>query len=375
MKILTNIRFNRVAGIAQSLSSFINFVESKKNSKIKIVGVDVSGAVGPKRFSEGSFSLISSKPESPSIVDTIKSSSHIADIQKNYEQVIEAYRNAIIQESPDVILINGTYYLPWCLLQASKEFSIPTILHYHGSITKETEHWKQEAHRRLFREMERQFDLPNLFYIFPSNLTKAVVETDVFRHPIDKFSVLPNPVPSHFFTKKPRGKRKRIGIVGRWTRIKNPNFIGRLARYNDKHGSEYDLNIVSDLQNNSNPHKQLARYATFKRPMNNERLSQFYSSMGIVISPSYFETYGNVAKEALASGVPALVSSQMGVAETFRELGLDDWITDFRSVRNVYSKIREVSGQEVPDSVRSLLQEKHGSNYIHSKMLNILKSA
>lgn len=126
---------------------------------------------------------------------------------------------------------------------------------------------------------------------------------------------------------------------------------------------------------NSKVHRGLSGLAVFKRAVDNEQLSGFYSSMGVVISPSHFETYGNVAKEAVASGVPALVSSQMGVAETFKELGLNDWITDFRSVRDVYAKIREVSGQEVPSNVRMELQEKHSPEYIHGKMLGIIKSA
>ncbi|MDQ3018477.1 MAG: glycosyltransferase family 4 protein [bacterium] len=375
MKILTNVRFAQVAGIAQTLSSFIGFIEQSKNKAVKIVGVDVlSNGRTPQQLKEGNFALISGGVTVPHIVDTIKTATKISDIQIRYQEVIEAYRRAIIREKPDVILINGTYYLPWCLLHASRDFSIPTILHYHGSITKETEHWKQEGHRKLFREMEQQFDHSNMFYIFPSNLTKSVVETEVFKHQIDKYSILPNPVPAQFFLGKPKGRRKHIGVVGRWTRIKNPNFINRLARYNAKHGGEFDMNIVTDLGINSKPMQDLAGLATFKRSMNNEKLSNFYASMGVVVSPSHFETYGNVAKEALASGVPAFVSSSMGVAETFRELGLEAWITDFRSVKDVYAKIKDVSGQEVPMSARKQLLEKHSANHINGKMLKILKS-
>src|SRR3989344_5685636 len=184
MKILTNIRFVQVAGIAQTLSSFINFVDTN-NKRIRIVGVDLSGMTPSLSVStQGRFSLISQKIDMPSIKDAIKTVQNITSLQKQFDPAIEAYRQAIIKEQPDGILINGTYNLPWCLLEASREFNIPTILHYHGSITKETEHWKDEKHRQLFRAMDSRFDDPSLFYIFPSVLTKETIEKEVFGHPV-----------------------------------------------------------------------------------------------------------------------------------------------------------------------------------------------
>jgi glycosyltransferase involved in cell wall biosynthesis len=374
MKILTNIRFAKLAGIAQTLSSFINFIEQKRSCGIKIVGVDLSNTETIKK-QEGSFSLISQKIEAPLVLDAIKSSTTIDELINLFQPLVQAYKNVIAQEKPDVILINGTYYLPWCLLHASKNFNIPAIVHYHGSMTKETAHWKNEVHRELFFNMERQFDNPNIFYIFPSNLAKTVVEKEIFGHSIKKCTVLPNPVPAYFFkAKPPKGIRKHIGVVGRWTKIKNPNFVKRLARYNAKHGNNYSLNVVSDISQRSLACRELNGLACFKSPMNNIKLSKFYASMGVVISPSHFETYGNVAKEALASGVPALISPQMGVAETFKDLGLDDWIIDFRSVRKVFSKIKDVSSQTVPASVREQLKDKYSPEIIHDKMVDIIRS-
>ena len=376
MKILTNFRFAKMAGIAQALSSFIDFVDLEANNDTEIVGVDVWGTGSPEsRLREGSFSLISRVVDMPNIIDAVKSSTSIAELEQRYRAVIDAYREAIEAENPDVILINGTYFLPWCLLRASRKFAIPVVVHYHGSITKETEHYKQPQIRELFHQMERQFDNHSNFYIFPSQLIKTVVENEVFRHPIKKSAILANSVPLHFFDSKPRTKNNRIGIIGRWTRIKNPQFITRLAKYNAKHGNKFSLHIVSDLKKDTAQYKELKNLAVFTRPMDNLQLSAFYASMSVVISPSHFETYGNVAKEALASGVPALVNSQMGVAETFHDLGLDDWITDFKSVRSVYAKIQEISGKEVPVSSRIRLQQRYSSQYIHGKMLKLIKSA
>ncbi len=96
--------------------------------------------------------------------------------------------------------------------------------------------------------------------------------------------------------------------------------------------------------------------------------------MGMILSPSFFETYGNVPQEAIASGVPALVSSNMGVAEIFKQLGLAEFITDFTSMANAYERIKDVSGQSVSQDIREKMKELLSPEIIHRQMFNILES-
>lgn len=202
MKILTNVRNSKVCGISQTLNSFLSFIENRKKKNTKIIGVDVSGGrLGCTKMQDGRFSLISSTLEIPQIGQAIFDSRNLEDLRGVYRGVIEQYKTAIKEEKPDIVLINGTYYLPWCLYLASKEVGATAVLHYHGSISKETEHW-QEKPRKIFKEMERSFDSKDLFYIFPSELTKQVVENEVFGHLIERCSILPNAVPLHFFEQK-----------------------------------------------------------------------------------------------------------------------------------------------------------------------------
>jgi glycosyltransferase involved in cell wall biosynthesis len=377
MKILTNIQTSQVAGITQTLSSFINFVSSDKKNKTNIVGVDIlpnhSGEPAIVKKTEGAYSLISAYLNTPHIIETIKKADSIETLKGIYTPVIETYALLIKSEQPDLILINGTYYMPWCLLQAAQMLGVPTVLHYHGSLTKETEHWQGKA-RELFKAMEKDFDADNLAYVFPSSLAKDVVEKEVFGHAIKKFTVLPNPVPLHFFEAKPKRGKKHVGIVGRWTRIKNTKFSKMLARYNLSKGGELKLHVVSDLKRNSPDRNDFGSMMHFRNPMSPEKLSSFYSQMGVILSPSFFETYGNVAKEAVASGTPALVSSNMGVAETFSSLGLKDWIIDFNSPKAVYDRIKEMNGERVPEHIRDEMKEHFSPKVIHAKLLTICKS-
>lgn len=168
--------------------------------------------------------------------------------------------------------------------------------------------------------------------------------------------------------------QKNIGIICRWAKVKNTDFFNKLAKYNWKEGGQYTINVITDLKKNAAPRRALGGMVKFRRPLDSSDMGKFYSKMGIVLSPSVFETYGNVPQEAVASGVPALVSSNMGVAEIFKQLGLSDLITDFGSMSGAYERIKDVSGQSVSQDIREKMKELLSPDTIHRQMLNILES-
>ncbi len=374
MKILTNYHTDNVGGIARVLSSFIEFIQADDRHKINIIGVELSQTIERKRSTVDSFTLIRNKINLLPIAKVIKSSDNLEQVRAAYKPVVDLYEALIKSESPDLILINGTFFIPWCLLTAARKFKLPIIVHYHGSLSKETAHWDPKS-RNLFKAMEKEFDSGRTHYIFPSNLSREVVEKEVFGHKIKNSVILQNPVPLHFFDSIPKKNRNSIGMVARKNRIKNPGFLIRLAKYNAKQKNNFEINIISDAKVGDKYMKSLDGLVNFVKPVKNAKLSKFYARMGVIISPSFFETYGNVPKEALASGIPALISSKMGVAETFIELGLEDWIVDFRSVKDVYKKIREISGTSVDPSVRDKIKAAYSPTNIHKRMVDIIKAA
>lgn len=107
--------------------------------------------------------------------------------------------------------------------------------------------------------------------------------------------------------------------------------------------------------------------------MDSYKLPNFYSKMDTIICPSHFETYGNVAQEAVASGTPALITQTMGVAETFRRFGLEKWIIDFSSPSKV-AKAMEIAINETVDSaLRMDMQEKLNPSKIHGLLLEYIR--
>jgi len=199
---------------------------------------------------------------------------------------------------------------------------------------------------------------------------------NLFSHQIFKTAILPNPIPKHFFEIDKTGKAKNVGYVGRWSNIKNPHFIETLAKYNHKKGNTFNINIVTDPKKaNKKIPKNTKNKITLIKPMDNHKLANFYASQGALISPSFFETYGNVAQEAIATGTPALISSHMGVSETYQKFGLKDWIIDFKSVPQVYKTLKNVSSQKVNPTTRKKMKNYLSTQAINQKLVNLLKSS
>jgi glycosyltransferase involved in cell wall biosynthesis len=376
LKVLTGIRVAQSSGIAQVAFSFLDFIEKGKNKNISItaVGIMNSDRESYKKVEGKKTSVISINTNLPGIAKVINGSKNLAEVKQKYEKIIGLYQKAIKEEKPDLILINGTFFMPWCLLIASERENIPAVLHYHGVLTKEVKNW-EKSKQKIFLEMERCFDKKELFYIFPSKITKEIVEKEVFCHKIKKSCVLVNPVSEHFFTEKNRRKNKNIGIVSRWTGVKNMDFCKKLAEYNHKNGSKFVVNVITDLNVKHEEYKKLSKIVKFHKQKSNKNLASFYRNMGVVISPSHFETYGNVAKEAIASGTPAMVNSNMGVSETFKNLGLHDWVINFDCVKSVYDKIDSVMGDAVHIDVKNKMKELYMPHKIFNQMVSILNSA
>ena len=126
-------------------------------------------------------------------------------------------------------------------------------------------------------------------------------------------------VDTEVFSPAFRGRREgpfRIGYVGRLTPEKNVRFLAQLEKDLLAKGDQ-DFRIV--LIGEGSEEKWLLenmRHAEFCGWLTGENLSRAYAAMDAFVFPSETDTFGLVVLEALASGVPAVVTRHGGPAFT-----------------------------------------------------------
>lgn len=119
----------------------------------------------------------------------------------------------------------------------------------------------------------------------------------------DKFSPSKRTVDDEFI---------RIGFVGRLRAEKNVRLLADLEKALHKAGK---TNIKFLIVGEGNEREFLENNMTtaeFTGFLDGEQLSEAYANMDIFVFPSETDAFGNVAQEAIASGVPAIVSNQGG---------------------------------------------------------------
>jgi glycosyltransferase involved in cell wall biosynthesis len=104
----------------------------------------------------------------------------------------------------------------------------------------------------------------------------------------------------------------RIGYVGRLTPEKNVRFLAKLGAALQARGhSKFEFVIVGE-GSEQNWLRAHVPHATLTGVRRGEPLAETYANMDLFAFPSHTDTFGNVILEALASGVPCVVTNGGG---------------------------------------------------------------
>lgn len=104
----------------------------------------------------------------------------------------------------------------------------------------------------------------------------------------------------------------RFGFVGRLRAEKNVRLLAELEKRLLARGrDDFRFLIVGEGNEREWLEKNMTR-ADFTGFLDGEQLSEAYANMDVFVFPSETDAFGNVAQEANASGVPALVTDQGG---------------------------------------------------------------
>ena len=136
--------------------------------------------------------------------------------------------------------------------------------------------------------------------------------------------LMPRGVDTNLFTptKRPQAAEDKpftLGFVGRLSIEKN---VHQLAVIHDELIAQGITNfrflIIGHGQEGVWMQERMT-HASFPGVLHGEALSQAYASMDLFVFPSHTDTFGNVVLEALASGVPAIVTPDGGPRYIVRE--------------------------------------------------------
>jgi glycosyltransferase involved in cell wall biosynthesis len=109
-----------------------------------------------------------------------------------------------------------------------------------------------------------------------------------------------------------------LGFVGRLSIEKNVALLADIQKTLDQNQRKFRFRIVGHGGEEAWLRERLHR-AEFTGVLRGEELAQAYAGMDIFVFPSHTDTFGNVVLEALASGVPAIVTPDGGPPTIVRD--------------------------------------------------------
>jgi len=375
MKIFTNLTREHLGGITTTNNELLNFLITKKQHIIGLEFDTVRISKGPiylaqldPNYFDHYFINIQDKPFNK-IVNNFQK---INDLQFFYQDIIESIKNLLIKTQPDLILINGTSFFPWIISEAAFQLKIPIILRYHGIASKENSYISSQLSQQSLI-IEQSFFEKTCAFIFPSQICKTIVEKEVFQKEIKNYKIIPNPV-KIFKNLKSISKKDniyKIAMIARWHNIKNiPAFI-KIHQILQKQKYKHEACLISELT--TDQRNQIPKSIKIIDPLPYDQLISFYQQQDLIISPSHFETFGNVPMEVLSLGIPVLINKNMGCADILRKLNLEDFLSDFNDLLQSVNQIKKISQKKISTSQLKKLSQILNPTQINQKIFKYLK--
>ena len=110
-----------------------------------------------------------------------------------------------------------------------------------------------------------------------------------------------------------------------------------------------------------------------KDSMSHEDLLKFYRSVDLIVVTSHFETFCNVAAEALVCGTSVLVSKNVGISEVLIKAGLNRMVIDsFDNPAKVAEAVKRISKKRMSEKEVKAIASLLDPQKIHQRIVDML---
>lgn len=230
---------------------------------------------------------------------------------------------------PDAVIgyENGTL----ATFQAAKRHGIPTILDaasVHHDLQAEAGLVDAGTPFRAFVDARKDAEIALADHI----LTCSTLARDSYIAagvPADRVHTVPLGFEPGMFTPGPEETRTgplRLVFVGRYTRVKGADVLADALDLLAAKGAPFELRMAADPGvSNDGARERLEAHGQVLGKLQHDALPDLYRWADALVLPSRFDSFGLVILEALACGLPVIVSDRVG-AKDFVEHGVNGLI-------------------------------------------------
>ena len=297
----------------------------------------------------------------------------------------------IKKEKPDVVFLNGFGIFNWMLLKAAEKTGVPVIIQHAGIWTKELNLHKDlysSAGLKMMKNMEKDSTEIVKFEVFLNNWSRDYYQKKVATKTDNNTVIIPLPFDFASFERTVKSikkknlfawgnRKKRIGVIARWDRIKDHASILALAKMAKKNGLPWQFYSVTKIPEKH--HLKINKESYEKNikvihSLGRVGISKFCGSMDLLILPSLFDVSPTVVLEAIAAGTPVAISPNVGYVDDFISCGAKDWIIDFKNKADAIKRIKKIIKRDMPQELCSQIISKHDYQKVFLSYLYLFES-
>ncbi|WP_339799967.1 glycosyltransferase family 1 protein [uncultured Marinobacter sp.] len=233
---------------------------------------------------------------------------------------VRPWREALVALAPDIIEAGDPYVTAWAALEAGQRLGVPVVGFYHSDLPRLMgDRFGRQVSRRLQRYVV------NLYRRFDSVLAPCQIMADRLREwGLDHVRVQPLGVDLQHFhpCRRAPALRQELGLgpdtrllvfIGRNSREKNINILLATMK---RLGRGYHLLLLGPGM----PHQVPDNVTSFDRCCGTHEVARVLASCDAMLHAGTRETFGLIAQEAMACGIP-VVGARAGALQENVPLG------------------------------------------------------